>query len=228
MPGLRLIQEDNIPMVRGLGSSAACIVAGLLAANQLCGGHCSQEELAQIGAQIEGHPDNTTPAFFGGLVVGAQDDSRMGYVKLPVPKDLVFATMVPNFTVSTHDARDVLPKAYSRSDVVFNASRTALLVASLATGKYENFQMAMEDAVHQPYRKKLIPGMEDIFQTANGLGALASYLSGAGSTLMAILTDDIADRFEEKMNEYLKTIPHEWKLTLLKPDTHGATITTEP
>lgn len=228
MPGLRLIQEDAIPMVRGLGSSAACIVAGLLAANELCGGHCTKEELAQIGAKIEGHPDNTTPAFFGGLVVGAQDEKQMGYVKLDVPKDLVFATMVPNFPVSTHDARDVLPKDYSRNDVVFNASRTALLIASLMTGKYENFSMAMEDAVHQPYRKKLIPGMEHIFKTANSYGALATYLSGAGSTLMAILTEDCADMFQDKMNAYLKTIPHEWELTLLKPDTDGAKITTKP
>ena len=228
IPGLRLIQEDNIPMVRGLGSSAACIVGGLLAANALCGGRASIEELAQIAAQIEGHPDNTTPAFFGSMVVGAQDENKMGYVKLDVPKDLVFATMIPDFPVSTHDARNVLPKEYSRADMVFNASRTALFVASICSGKYENLPMAMEDCVHQPYRKKLIPDMDNIFQAAKDNGALASYLSGAGSTLMSIVQESNVALFEENMKQYLKSIPHNWKLALLRPDTNGAQITTKP
>ncbi len=227
MPPVRLIQEDYIPMVRGLGSSAACIVAGLLAANHLSGCHYSREELAQIAAKIEGHPDNSNPALFGGMVVGATDYNEMRHVRLDLPNDLVFAIMVPNFPVSTHDARRVLPSTYDRSDAVFNASRAALLVASIYSGNYENLSMAMEDSIHQPYRSQLIPDMERIFKAAKNYGALGAYLSGAGSTLMAVLTDKQAETFHYKMTAYLKAIPNEWQLTLLKPDEKGAQLVAE-
>ena len=227
MPGVRLIQKDDIPMVRGLGSSAACIVAGLLAANHMSGCHYSREQLAQIAAKIEGHPDNSNPALFGGMVVGATDYNEMRHVRLDLPNDLVFAIMVPNFPVSTHDARRVLPSTYDRSDAVFNASRAALLVASIYSGNYENLSMAMEDSIHQPYRSQLIPDMERIFKAAKNYGALGAYLSGAGSTLMAVLTDKQAETFQYKMTAYLKAIPNEWQLTLLKPDEKGAQLVAE-
>ncbi|MCI8629293.1 MAG: homoserine kinase [Firmicutes bacterium] len=227
MPGVRLIQKDDIPMVRGLGSSAACIVAGLLAANHMSGCHYSREQLAQIAAKIEGHPDNSNPALFGGMVVGALDHNEMRHVKLDLPKDLVFAIMVPDFPVSTEDSRKVLPDMYTKADAIFNASRAALLVASIYAGDYENLAMAMQDRIHQPYRSQLIPDMDRIFKAAKNYGALASYLSGAGSTLMAVLTDDKAEVFQQKMAAYLKAIPNEWQLTLLKPDTKGAQLIAE-
>lgn len=227
MPAVRLIQEDFIPMVRGLGSSAACIVAGLLAANALSGANYSVEHLAQIAAKMEGHPDNSNPALMGGMVVGVLNQEKMGYVKVDMPEDLIFAAMVPDFPVSTTKSRGVLPQQISREDAIFNASRAGLLVASMYTRKYENLAMAMEDKMHQPYRKQLIPDMDGIFQTAKESGALATYLSGAGSTLMAVLKEDIADEFETKMTRYLSSIPNGWKLTLLKPDKTGAQIIAE-
>lgn len=227
MPGVHLIQEDHIPMVRGLGSSAACIVGGLFAANALAGYPCGRDELAQMAAQLEGHPDNSNPAIFGSMVVGALDEKEMKYVRLELPEDLVFAIMVPDFPVSTEKARAVLPDSYSRGDVVFNASRAALLVASMLTGKYENFDMVMEDRVHQPYRAALIPNMEAIFAHAKEYGAAASYLSGAGSTLMAMVKREDAADFREKMAAYLKTLPHNWELTVLEPDMAGVRIEAE-
>lgn len=227
IPGVRLVQEDYIPMVRGLGSSAACIVAGLLAANHMSGCHYSKEQLAQIAAKIEGHPDNSNPALFGGMVVGATDYNEMRHVRLDLPEDLVFAIMAPNFPVSTHDARKVLPSVYDRSDAVFNASRAALLVASIYSGNYENLTMAVQDRIHQPYRSQLIPDMDRIFKAAKNYGALATYLSGAGSTLMAVLTDNKAEAFQQKMTAYLKAIPNEWQLKLLKPDSQGAQLVAE-
>nr|WP_294682837.1 homoserine kinase [uncultured Anaerotignum sp.] len=227
MPGVHLIQEDEIPMARGLGSSAACIVGGLLAANELAGRPCDREELAQMAASLEGHPDNSNPALFGGMVVGAQTEEKMGYVRLELPEDLIFAVMVPDFPVSTSASRSVLPESYTRKDVVFNASRAALLVASVMTGKYENFDMAMQDRIHQPYRAKLIDGMEDIFEHAKAFGAVATYLSGAGSTLMAMVTRDKAAGFQKEMAAYLGTLPHNWKLQLLQADREGAKIETE-
>lgn len=227
MPGVHIVQEDEIPMVRGLGSSAACIVGGLFAANALAGNPCSREELAQMAAHLEGHPDNSNPAIFGSMVVGALDDTHMNHVRLELPDDLIFAIMVPDFPVSTAKARSVLPDMYSRGDVVFNASRAALLVASMLTGKYENLAMAMEDRVHQPYRSVLIPGMEEIFAYAKKSGAVASYLSGAGSTLMAMVTQEKAEQFEREMSAYLNTLEHHWKLTLCKPDMQGVLVETE-
>ncbi|WP_317854001.1 homoserine kinase [Chakrabartyella piscis] len=224
MPGVHIIQEDFIPMVRGLGSSAACIVGGLVAANALAGNICDQEELAQMAAKLEGHPDNSNPAIFGSMVVGVQTPEKMQYVRLDLPEDLVFATMVPNFPVSTSAARGVLPTQYSRSDVVFNASRSALLVASILTGQYENLDMAMDDKVHQPYRSTLIPNMDAIFAKAKEFGALACYLSGAGSTLMAMVRQDVSEEFDENMKAYLKTLPDGWELSLLQADTTGVRV----
>ena len=151
----------------------------------------------------------------------------MKYVRLELPEDLVFAIMVPDFPVSTAVSRGVLPDSYTRKDVVFNASRAALLVASVMTGNYENFDMAMQDKVHQPYRAQLIDGMEEIFRHAKDFGAVASYLSGAGSTLMAMVTKEKAERFEREMSAYLGTLPHNWKLQLLQADRVGARVERE-
>lgn len=227
MPPVRLIQEDYIPMTRGLGSSAACIVAGLMAANYLSGCHYSKDELSQIAAKIEGHPDNSNPALFGGMVVGALDNNEMRHVKLEMPKNLTFAIMVPDFPVSTEAARGVLPEHVSRQDAIFNASRAGLLVASMITGNIDNLKMAMEDRLHQPYRKQLIPEMERIFKASKAYGAVGAYLSGAGSTLMAVLEEKQEENFKQKMSAFLNAVPHEWELTLLKPDMEGAQILPE-
>lgn len=224
MPGIHIIQEDFIPMVRGMGSSAACIVGGLVAANELAGGICDKEELAQMASKLEGHPDNSNPAIFGSMVVGVQTSETMQYVRLDLPEDLVFATMVPNFPMSTSAARGVLPTEYSRSDVVFNTSRAALLVASIMSGQYENLDMAMDDKIHQPYRSVLIPNMDAIFAKAREFGALACYLSGAGSTLMAMVRQDGAEEFNEKMTAYLETLPDGWELSLLHADRIGVSV----
>ncbi len=227
MPGVRLIQEDYIPHTRGLGSSAACIVAGLMAANDLSGCNYSKDDLAQIAAKIEGHPDNSNPALLGGMVVGALDDKEMRHVKLTMPENLTFAVMIPNFPLSTDMSRGILPEKILRKDAVFNSSRSALLVASMITGDVDNFKMAMDDRIHQPYRMNLIPGMMDIFAEADRCGAKASYLSGAGPSLVSVITDDMVGDFEFKMNNYLSTLSDKWELEMLKPDTEGARIVSE-
>ncbi|MCI1931585.1 MAG: homoserine kinase [Clostridia bacterium] len=224
MPGVRLIQEDYIPHTRGLGSSAACIVAGLMAANDLSGCHYSREKLAQIAAKIEGHPDNSNPAILGGMVVGALDDKEMRHVKIDIPEYLSFAIMVPDFPLETSKSRGILPYTVLRKDAIFNSSRAALLVASMITGNIDNLKMAMDDRLHQPYRMSLVPGMTDIFEAADKFGAKGSYLSGAGPTLVSVITDDMADEFAIKMNTYLSSIPNEWHLEILKPDLEGARI----
>ncbi|GFI62252.1 homoserine kinase [Clostridiales bacterium] len=227
IPSLRLIQSDNIPMTRGLGSSAACIVGGLLAANELSGRNYSKDEIAQRAARLEGHPDNSNPAIFGGMIISAIHDGGMKYVKLSIPESLRFAVMIPGFSLSTAEARKALPDLYKRGDAVFNASRVGLLVASMMTGNIDNLRIAMEDAVHQPYRKKLIKGYDQIFEGARKNGSKAEYLSGAGPTLMAVVLDKNADEFENNMKEMLKNIEGEWELKMLRPAMVGAVIEKE-
>lgn len=223
MPSLHIIQEDFIPMARGLGSSAACIVGGLFAGNALAGNPCTKDELAKMASVLEGHPDNAVPAIFGNMVVGVQNDTKLNYVPIDVPKELMFATMVPEFPVATKDARAVLPDSYSREDMVFNSSRTALLVASMYSKNFDNLSVAMNDKIHQPFRSKLIPNMDNIFEQGNTFGALASYLSGAGSTLMSVVHKD-NNSFQKEMEGYLATLPDNWKLQMLEVDRDGVVV----
>ena len=134
LPGLHIIQENNIPMARGLGSSSACIVAGILGANRMLGSPMSQSDLINLAAQIEGHPDNTSPAISGGLVASAMEGKRVYSVSVPVSGKISFAVMIPPFELKTEKARGVLPTEYSREDTVFNLSRSALMTASLFSG----------------------------------------------------------------------------------------------
>lgn len=224
LPGIRLIQEDHIPMTRGLGSSAACIAGGLLAANTLSGKNYPVEEIAQRAAKLEGHPDNSNPALMGGMIISAMYEGGMKCVKLSVPENLTFAVMIPNFALSTAASRAVLPSEYSRKEAVFNSSRTGLMVASMMTGNLDNLRVAMDDAIHQPYRKTLIRGYDEIFKAACENGSKAEYLSGAGPTLMAVITDDTAERFEKNMKAVLAELTDKWELKLLKPETNGAIV----
>lgn len=224
LPSLHIIQEDFIPMARGLGSSAGCIVGGLFAGNALAGNPCTKDELAKIASKLEGHPDNAVPAIFGNMVVGVQNESKLKYVPIDVPEELVFATMIPEFPVATKDARAVLPDTYSRADMVFNSSRTALLVASMYTKDFDNLSVAMDDKIHQPFRSKLIPNMDNIFEQGTKFGALASYLSGAGSTLMSVVHKNNSNSFQRDMEEYLATLPDNWKLHMLEVDRQGVVV----
>ena len=190
MPGVRLIQEDYIPHTRGLGSSAACIVAGLIAANDLSGCHYSTDDLSQIAAQIEGHPDNSTPALLGGFVAAAMEGEHVFWAQCPIPEELGFVAVIPDFELKTADARRALPDQYVRADGVYNLSRSALMAISMAQGKLENLRIAAEDRLHQPYRLKLIPGAEQVFDFFDKQQAYAAYISGAGSTLMGLVPAD--------------------------------------
>lgn len=185
--GLTVEQINNIPMARGLGSSSACIIAGLFGANTLMGNPLGLDDLVNLSAQIEGHPDNTAPALLGGIVTAVFDGRCVHWVKQEVFTTLKFVVMIPDFELKTEKARNCLPKEVLHKDAVYNLSRAALFSASLLTGKYENLRTAVHDRLHQPYRMELIPKGRDVFDTAYSLGAYAAYLSGAGPSLMAIV-----------------------------------------
>lgn len=193
--GLNIVQENNIPVGSGLGSSATAVLGGLLAANALVDGGLSQSDILTMATALEGHPDNVAPALFGGLILGVMDGERVHVELLPVAQQQM-AVILPNFTLSTHAARTALPVQISRQDAVFNTSRMGLLIRALATADYDKLSLAMQDKLHQPYRLPLIPGMADAFKAAYAAGAAGVALSGAGPSLIAFAADGHAEIVE--------------------------------
>lgn len=222
--GLHIEQVNNIPMARGLGSSSACIIAGLVGANTLMENPLSLDDLVDLSAQIEGHPDNTAPALLGGIVTAVFDGKVVHWVKQEVHTSLKFVVVIPDFELKTEKARACLPKEVSHKDAVYNLSRAALFSASLLTGKYENLLTAVHDKLHQPYRMELIPHGREVFDIAYSLGAYASYISGAGPSLMAIV-DHENEFFVGKMRFALDKMGlTEWTVKELQIDNKGTII----
>ena len=222
--GLRIIQENNIPMTRGLGSSSACIIAGLVGANTLMGSPLTLDDLVNLSAQIEGHPDNTAPALLGGIVTAVFDGKCVHWVKQEVLTTLKFVVVIPDFELSTELARDCLPKEITHKDAVYNLSRAALFSASLLTGKYENLRTAVDDRLHQPYRMELIPHGKFVFDLAYTLGAYAVYISGAGPSIMSIV-DENNEFFLGKLRFALdKHGLNNWQVKMLEIDNKGTIL----
>lgn len=222
--GLKLTLENNIMITRGLGSSSAGIVGGIVAANKLSGDQLSVNDMLRLAADIEGHPDNVTPALVGGFTVNVQTKYAIRYVKSELSeKDLRFAALVPDFFLQTKKSRGVLPKSVSMRDAVYNTGHSALLTASLMSGKYENIRTAVGDKLHQNYRKRLIPNMDSLFRLCYDNGALGVYLSGAGPTIIAIIRAD-NKTFGCNISRVLTGKLKNWQLHILKPDNDGACV----
>jgi len=223
IPGVEIKQDDNIPMTRGLGSSAACIVAGLMAANEMSRTGLTRFELAQLAAGIEGHPDNAAPAILGGMVAAVLDvDGTMKYVKTNIPDEMAFAAIIPAFELPTERARAALPVTISPRDGVFNASRAALLMASVMSGNWDNLATATADRFHQPYRKPLVPNMGEIICESLRRNAKGAFLSGAGPTILSFVLKSDASSFISEMEKFLSGLPGGWKIRLLEADNEGA------
>jgi homoserine kinase len=187
--GFRVKQENKIPVGSGLGSSAAAVLGGILAANELIGNPLSQNEALEMAAEMEGHPDNVVPALLGGLTIAVSDAGTLVVERIRIP-ELRVVVVLPDHSLSTHEARSVLPQTVPMADAVFNISRTALLIKALEQGDYEHLALAMEDRLHQPYRLPLIPGMAEAFNAGRHVGAAAVALSGAGPSLVAFAPEN--------------------------------------
>jgi homoserine kinase len=200
--GARIHCVNRIPLSRGLGSSAAAWVGGLVGANALLGEPIDRRGILMLAARAEGHPDNVAAAVLGGLTVSCADGAAIAAVSLVVPPALRFIALVPDVESATRDARAVLPTEVPRADAVFNVQRVSLLVAALGAGSLDLIATAMDDRLHQPYRLRLFPWMEKVVAAARGAGALGCALSGAGPSMLAVVdgpTAAVAGAMEEAL-----------------------------
>ncbi len=189
LPPLALRQVNRIPLARGLGSSSAAIVGGVIGANELLGLALSERTMLDVATEVEGHPDNVAPAMLGGLTVCCTVGDEVLVQRLAVAEGLSCVVAIPDFEVATHRARRVLPETVDHADAVFNLSRAGLTVAALVSGSFDLLREAMRDRLHQPYRAHLVPGMEEAIEAALKAGARSAALSGSGPTVAAFVTD---------------------------------------
>ena len=219
--GIKIHIDAHIPVCRGLGSSAALLVAGAMGANILRGNKLSTQGLLNITNAMEGHPDNLAPAFFGGLTASMVDNGLPVCVSFPLHSDWEFLALIPEFDLPTKLARSVLPDQVSRADAIYNVSHGALVLKALELGDEKLLRTAIQDKLHQNYRKKLIPDFEKIEALARSVGC-AFCLSGAGPTLLCITRQK---GLEEKLAAKLDSITEQkWQMLPLHVEFQGAHI----
>ena len=223
LSGIRINLSSDIPVTRGLGSSSAAIIAGLVAANHLLGDMFSKEELLYFAYEIEGHPDNVTPALLGGFTVSLCDSKKIIYSKTKVSPDIKFAVMIPGFYLQTRKSRALIPKMMQTKNASYNIARASLLSAAFSKGETELFAYCFRDRIHQKYRFPYIRSGEYIIRAAKRFGASGGYISGAGPTIMSVVCDN-HNEFSEKMNSLIKTNLPDWRLVMLEADNDGAVI----
>ena len=221
--GIRIKMECNIPISRGLGSSAACILGGIISANEIAKGNLSMKDILHIATEIEGHPDNVAPALLGGMVVSVCQNNVPYYSKINISKELKFQALIPDFKLSTIKAREVLPKTIKYEDGVFNVGRVSMLISSFINGDFDLLSIALNDRLHQLYRSKLIRNYDDITNKCRELGALGTFISGSGPTIMAI-THEKTKVYVNKIKDYLDTLDRKWLVKSLEVDFCGSRI----
>ncbi|KGO15495.1 serine kinase [Clostridium botulinum] len=221
--GLRIKIESNIPVSRGLGSSAACVVGGIVSANELAGGILNKKELLDLAMEVEGHPDNVNPAFCGGMTASISDNREVIYSKVKVSEGIKFCALIPDFTLSTEKARAVLPKSIDYKDGIFNVGRTALMISALNNGDFHLIKYACKDKLHQDYRAKLIENFYSIKKQCEKLNSLGVFLSGAGPTIMVMLKEEDKD-FSKNIKSFLETLKNKWEVRELKIDKLGTVV----
>lgn len=223
--GIKIVIESDVPVSRGLGSSAACIIGGLVAANELSDEKLTQSELLDIATEMEGHPDNVAPALLGGMVVSVYEN-KVYYSKIDIKEGLKFLALIPDFKLSTKKSRSILPKVIPHSDAVFNVGRVALMVSALHNGEFELLKIAGEDKLHQHYRGTLIDGYAEILKAGKDLGAKGVFLSGAGPTILVAVDEDDQD-IKKHLRVLLDGLKDKWDIKELKIDRDGVKVRKE-
>src|SRR5215471_3908048 len=224
LPPYLLKIDNGIPLSRGMGSSASAIIAGITCYEALAGDWLSEQEIYRSAWEFESHPDNLAAALNGNLISAAvADDGAVLVSKLTIPGKIGTVVVIPTFELSTAHARSVLPAEYSRQDAVYNIQRAALTVAALTTGNWSLIREAMRDRIHQPYRAKLIPGLEEIL-ALNVKGLLGVALSGAGPTVFAFVDPKRVDEIGTALTAIFKKNGVQAEAHLLDVDTSGRFI----
>lgn len=196
---LKMSIHNDIPVGRGLGSSAAAIVAGLVSANQLLGKPLAEEKILALAVEMEGHPDNVVPALKGGLTTAMIYNDQVYYQKVHLPAEMSVVVVVPEFELSTEIARAVLPEQIDLQVTIGNLQRACFLLASLHNGDFSNIQKAMDDQIYQPLRKQFIPGFDQVLNAAYDHGAIGAALSGAGPSIIAFCRINEQERVAQAM-----------------------------
>lgn len=221
--GYRIEQNSQIPMTRGLGSSSACIVGGMLAANIISGRTLSYNEIIHLASKMEGHPDNVGPALYGGFCVSLTDGDKTIIKSTKINSDIKFAVIIPDFFVATKKSRGVLPAKVDFRDAVYNISHASMMQAAMISGDMDALRIAVKDKMHQQYRKSYIDGMENIFNQTYSLGSYATYLSGSGPTVLSVISGD-SRGFVRGMREYFERNSLRWKCMVLPVDNVGTVV----
>ncbi len=223
-PSVKIAIKLGVPLSRGLGSSATAIVGGLLGANNLAGSPLTQNEIMEMAISIEGHPDNVVPALLGNCQRSIADKEKWIISEIPWHREIVPVVAIPNFELSTEEARSVLPNSYSRSDAIFNISRMGLLLRALANNNEEWLKAALADKIHQPYRQKLILGYDRVSTAAKSAGGYGVVISGAGPTLLCLTNAANLERVVDSMSETWLQLGIDAEVRSLEIDPVGAKI----
>jgi homoserine kinase len=223
--GWRISMQNHIPLARGLGSSAAATVGGVLAGNALAGEALSTAEMLRIACGIEGHPDNAAAALLGGFVVSASGPDGVEAIRFDSPRDLRAVLFIPEMRLPTDEMRAALPLSVPLADAVANLGAVAVGVAGLATGRYELLGRLTVDRLHEPYRATVYPQLPRMVEAARSAGALGACLSGAGSTILAF-TESMAGitRIESAFFAAAAELDLAGRVLVVEPRNAGARI----
>lgn len=226
---LKINIQTSIPVTRGLGSSAAVIVGALIAANKLLGDPADESALLSIATEVEGHPDNVTPAIVGGLVLSSlENDGSIVYRKLAWPEEWAITVCIPDVELATEISRSVLPKDVSMEDAVFNLKRMGMFVKAVYDHDSELMKLALTDRLHQPYREKLVPGLKEINEAfKHEDDVFGCVLSGAGSSMLIISKYNVLDKVISSTQEVMDNLNIKADIRTLKVEENGAVILNE-
>lgn len=226
---LKINIHTSIPVTRGLGSSAAVIVGALVAANKLLGNPADESALLSIATEIEGHPDNVTPAIVGGLVISSlENDGSIVYRKLPWPEDWSITVCIPDVELATEISRSVIPSEVPLSDAVFNLKRMGMFIEAINSSDAELMKLALTDRLHQPYREKLVPGLKELTEAfKHEEDIMGCVLSGAGSSMLIVSKNSAVDKVTSITLEVMANLNVKADVRTVKIEQNGAEIISE-
>jgi homoserine kinase len=223
-PPVAIEIDLGVPLARGLGSSATAIIGGLIGANELAGKPLTSEQLRELAIAIEGHPDNVVPALDGNCALSVATENGWQITQINWHSQVTPVVAIPDFELSTEAARAVLPSQVSYSDAIFNISHLGLLIRGLETGNPDWLTSALEDRLHQPYRKNLIQGYEAVKEAALAAGAYGMVISGAGPTLLALVEQSQAEAVGQAMEQAWENQGVKVEVRSLSLDLKGAKV----